>query len=576
MNRRRVLLAVVATSALVAAIYLPTLTPGVVGLFHDDALYVLTAQSLSRGDRYAFDNLPGAPPQTKYPPFYPLLLAGVWRFWPEFPENAILLKAAALPFLVLAVLATYRMGRILETRTRWFALTAAALVLTNPGVLTFADFTLTEVPFLGLLAALLAGWITHDRSRRRTVILVFLAGLLPLTRSVGLAAGVTFLLVALLERRRDAGWIAGASFLSFAGWELWRSSVDQPTNALLQYYTEYEVSAAGRLADNPTLAWQIVSDNAAYAFGATSWLMGATWLLAPTFWLVLSSVGFASLYPKLRAVQIFTVVYLGMVLLHPFTPYRYLVPLVPVLVLSALKGSAVLWQFFYDRVTPIGRRKAVRFGFVAAAVVLVAGNGLVYTIVGHAESRTHLRGWLLIDLGYGFRGFNETFAWIRANTEQDAVIGSLFDPMYALYTGRRAVRPWVHHAETYYYPAAKTEPFVGRPDEVGPLLAQLGVTHLTLDPPAGYAEGEAALALIQALLRQPGVMSRRVFVSSDAQHSVYEVSWPITWSAQDDAMEPSGGRVAQYGERQSVSRRMKSEHVARRAGSADGDSVLWQ
>ena len=570
---RRLLLAAAATAVLVAALYLPTLTPGVVGLFHDDALYVLTAQSLSTGEGYALHQLPGAPPQTKYPPFYPLLLAGVWRFWPDFPDNAILFKAAALPFLVLAVLATYRIGRILEARTRWFALAAAALVLINPGVLTFADFTLTELPFLGLLTALLAGWISHDGSKRRTIILALLAGLLPLTRSVGLAAGVAFLLVALLERRRDAAWIAGASFLSFACWELWRTSVDRPTNLLLQYYTDYEVSAAGRLVDDPALAWQIVSDNAAYALGATSWLMGASWLLAPTFWLVLSSVGFASLCPKLRIVQVFTIVYLGMVLLHPFTPYRYLVPLVPVLVLSALRGSALVWQFLYDRVTPIGRRKAVRFGFVAAAVLLVAGNGLVYTMVGSAERRTNLRGWLLFDMGYRFRGFEETFAWIRANTNQDAVIGSLFDPMYALYTGRRAVRPWVHHAETYYYPAAERQPFVGRPSEVGPLLAQLDVTHLTLDPPVGYTEGEAALALLQNLLRQPGVTSRRVFVSSDAQHTVYEVSWPAAWHTLHDAIESRAGRMTGADGPQSVSGVAgESDHATRPVWSAGVDS----
>src|SRR5262249_27500745 len=49
----------------------------VCGEYHDDAIYVTTAKALAEGEGYRQTFLPGAPPQTKYPPLYPALLAGL-------------------------------------------------------------------------------------------------------------------------------------------------------------------------------------------------------------------------------------------------------------------------------------------------------------------------------------------------------------------------------------------------------------------------------------------------------------------------------------------------------------------
>ena len=55
------------------------MVPGVIGVYHDDAIYVTTAKALAQGDGYRLINLPGTPPQTKYPILYPFLLAAVWE-----------------------------------------------------------------------------------------------------------------------------------------------------------------------------------------------------------------------------------------------------------------------------------------------------------------------------------------------------------------------------------------------------------------------------------------------------------------------------------------------------------------
>ena len=57
------------------------------GFYHDDSIYWVSGRSLAMGDGYRIQSLPGQPYQTKYPPLYPALLAGIWKLDPRFPAN---------------------------------------------------------------------------------------------------------------------------------------------------------------------------------------------------------------------------------------------------------------------------------------------------------------------------------------------------------------------------------------------------------------------------------------------------------------------------------------------------------
>src|SRR5688572_12685659 len=86
-------LAIVLAAAFVVLASVSTFVAAACGSFHDDAIYVSTAKALAEGRGYDLINLPGAPPQTKYPILYPLLLALVWKVWPQFPGNLWALQA---------------------------------------------------------------------------------------------------------------------------------------------------------------------------------------------------------------------------------------------------------------------------------------------------------------------------------------------------------------------------------------------------------------------------------------------------------------------------------------------------
>jgi len=72
------------------------IAPRACGVFHDDAIYVSTAQALAEGKGYRLIGVPGAPLQTKYPVLYPAVLAAVWRVWPEFPDNLLAMQGITL------------------------------------------------------------------------------------------------------------------------------------------------------------------------------------------------------------------------------------------------------------------------------------------------------------------------------------------------------------------------------------------------------------------------------------------------------------------------------------------------
>ena len=86
---------------------LSQIVPGVCGIYHDDGIYILTAKSLAEGDGYRLINLPDNLPQTKYPFLYPCLLALIWKIYPVFPQNVIIMQYVNISLAATAIALCY-------------------------------------------------------------------------------------------------------------------------------------------------------------------------------------------------------------------------------------------------------------------------------------------------------------------------------------------------------------------------------------------------------------------------------------------------------------------------------------
>ncbi len=230
------------------------------GYFHDDSIYWVCARSIAKGAGYRIASLPGQPYQTKYPPAYPLLLAGVWKLDSEFPANlrlALALNWLLLPAFVLLARWSFT---DLGVRPAHAWMLSAALAL-NPYNALCGISLLSDLLFSCLLIAALA-LIERSRRPETRTWMAAAAGLAAaaafLTRPVGvllLAVGPALFL--LRKQYRRAALFAGAMLPGVLAWAWWVHSHRAAGGDLaLLYYTDYlGYLNSGPLADLPMIVW---------------------------------------------------------------------------------------------------------------------------------------------------------------------------------------------------------------------------------------------------------------------------------------------------------------------------------
>jgi hypothetical protein len=123
-------------------------------------------------------------------------------------------------------------------------------------------------------------------------------------------------------------------------------------------------------------------------------------------------------------------------------------------------------------------------------------------------------------LPFDWSGFSETTAWIRDHTPGSAVVASCYDSLYFLYTGRQAVRPWLHQPERYTVGYGLTSPM---PDghRLDVDLRELGVTYLVIDPLLSGRESDYGAASLRSVLEAAPGTWREVYRTPDNAHIVY-------------------------------------------------------
>ena len=121
----------------------------VVGMFVDDAWYVLLAKALATGQGYTLINSPTPGIVPLYPPAFPAILSMIFRIAPDFPQNLWLLKSVSVAAMLIAgVVAFYYFTRVRELPGYLAMMIALAMVLTPPLVFLAASTVMAECVYL--------------------------------------------------------------------------------------------------------------------------------------------------------------------------------------------------------------------------------------------------------------------------------------------------------------------------------------------------------------------------------------------------------------------------------------------
>jgi len=330
------------------------------------------------------------------------------------------------------------------------------------------------------------------------------------------------LLVLVVRRRPLLGTLLGIA--AAAGpWVYWSLTAlgQWQQNNIVGYYTDY-LGSWTVLASDPV---HVIEWNLIYLFLATlatsliGSYMGAAvylgWKLAPVFLLIGSFPWIVVVWRALRfnLLAVFLAGYGGLLLLWPWPPARFLLPVLPFILIFA--GHAAIWltRSILPTLHPWALKTALWIT-VAANLVVIGRYGLLVRDTGFPFP-------VFPDRTVSWSSYEEVFSWLREHSAPTDRVASALDSMVFLYTDRQAIRPFRHNPERLFY---KTPgPKSGTAAEVFETLTASGAKYLAMFPIPGF-EAEMSFGEVVAELRRqyPERVIPR-FTAHDPRFMVFEI-----------------------------------------------------
>jgi hypothetical protein len=309
----------------------------------DDAVYLMLERALRTGHGYVELFTPGHPAHAQYPPGYPAVLAAVGAV---AGERIGLFLALNIAFSVAALALFY----VVAAR-RWrpaIALAALGLAAINPLSTFIAGNVLSEPLFTLLTFATLALALRERQSNWSLLLVGALALAAAFTRSAGFALVIAIGLAWLLERR----W-APAACLALVGGALcgaWLYHAAQaPVLVPGRSYVADALVGIGRSRSGvvAALASRVISNGRTYLTELVPWALPAptirgTWIdnaACVALLLACGGAGLVEVWRRARAVVVFLACYGALLLAWTWPVDRFLVPVVPLLLLVVLAGA---------------------------------------------------------------------------------------------------------------------------------------------------------------------------------------------------------------------------------------------
>lgn len=322
----------------------------------DSVVYYFLAKAMATGQGYADLYLPGAPPHTKFPFMFPLILAPFHLLF-ERPLYAMHVMAALLNSAQAVIL-----GAFAATRTgRRTGIVFAVLFGTMPVIYLQSLFLLSEPLYMMLaFAALLV--IEKDSpaakgqgmSIKGIAIISVLAVLAFFTRSAGVA--LVAALAAALLRRKSKLYIKGrvlpawlvfilvAALLSVPWIARNHVAAGESSDYIGQFLAKDPYNTEAGTIGALDLGERLLSNTGLYLPEMTAGSFSPVWAInaLQAAWPLVIALLVAGFIRELRrgstAAELFTIFSICIVLLWPFHEMRFLVPVIPLSCFYLVRG----------------------------------------------------------------------------------------------------------------------------------------------------------------------------------------------------------------------------------------------
>jgi hypothetical protein len=515
------------------------------GFYRDDSMYVVMAKALATDSGYRILSLPGEPMQTKSPPFYPFLLSLIWRATPDFPANIAWLTVFSV---IAAACLTGAMWRYLikhRYATQWLALITIGLAAINWRTVILASGVYSEILYsLLAVGALYAAEEYEERpdSWISGTAAGLLAGLTLLTRSVGIA-----LLLAMAGyyavRRFKRGLLPIAiGTVTLVGWLAWGyAHAGGSGNVNAGSYESYLNTFGELISGSQGVGWAAKARIIAEIIGANA--IGLLLLSTPLvclglgyqaiehrelvfvfvacgiLWLIAG--GFAKqMRVRFRLMHAYVLCYIAVHLIWPYTAYdRFIMPVLPFLILFGVIHANELLLIGRKAFGP-NEKLSVRMS--GAVIMILPAVAAAISVYGYAtgmyrsiQSRTAGKIVSTED--------TEAIDWIRNNTQPSDVVICYRDPLYYLFTGRKAARSTLSREGGLFEEQMGIDK---RSEALFRIVEDNGAKYLVATVSDFGLESRPELQRdeMKEIVRQNPAVFVSVFQASDGRSEVYRIS----------------------------------------------------
>jgi hypothetical protein len=535
------------------------------GMYHDDSIYLVSAKSLADGLGYKIISLPGDPVQSKYPIGFPLYLAAFWKLFPQFPQNLLPIEIAQT--VVGAAACIVSTAYLIATRKITWLIGAVivAACLFNQRYIDVAPMILSD--FMCALLAAIALWRTEVLLRSsgfRSVdaridqsvhaptlqiqgapskvqwILLGILWSLPLfIRVQGIIAAAACFIFLVLHKRYKGALIAGLVSAAIIIPEIaWQGFNAAHSSSFIGFYTGYL----------PTDRHGAVSLTKFFDIMHTSNTWGH-FIQVGTFFPFLLKIPFSELSPvmyfliyrlgyfvlelpflfgaliELRRVRLpglYCLLYTLPLLLVPVRiEFRQILPVLPFTYYFFLQGFRLIARWLKPQDILLRNAYTVLCSgiFTVLAVYLIFGGMIESLQRSDFYENTLRRNAPRYSPQAGNTDYAEAFYWVENNTTTADVFLCNSDPLFYLYTGRKAMQPW--KVDMFSIVNEKPPP----PDAMLDAIRYSRAKYIMVDPlfrGLGKGPSPADFLVICLSLRYPGSISP-VFRSSHGLIHIWEI-----------------------------------------------------